>query len=492
MKDEGWWNKRKRTRSLLHPSSFILYPSSLSSSLWLTGCAFAGLAMAFLFDDSCQLDGGMHYLFARWAWKHLELFVGVWSRPSYTLLYSIPALAGYRIARIFTVLICLAIGWQTWRMAADMKLERAPLAIAFVWLQPSFFLFCADNMTEPVFALTFIIALRLHHRGSVRTGMLVASLLILSRPEGLFLGLLWGIWVIAGRGFKSIIDLPLLAAGSFIWWAVAWLITGDPLFIKNNWPPNWPMTGTIYGAAGLLAYPIRLPEIAGLFLVVPFLYGLYISIKRREYFILSSTFLLIFILHTILRAYGLLGSAGYPRYMIAISPAIAIITLIGWNRISNFFSHLPGKIRFCTAVVIIALSAFVNVLYVDGAEWSRDAHAIGTAHRWYKNNPQPITRLIWSQPYACILFEGDPWENPVFTDNRDENLELLRNSPRGTMVVWDSRVGPKSKGLKVDDIEKAGYVRLYSQSFLLEGYILNRSWFGYGGPRYQEIYLLYK
>lgn len=460
--------------------------------LWLTGCAFAGTAMAFLFDDSCQLDGGVHYLFARWAWRHLELFVGVWSRPLYTLLYSIPALAGYRAARLFTVLLCLAIGWQTWRLAVDLKLDRAPLAIAFVWLQPSFFLFCADNMTEPVFALTFIIALRLHHRGYVRAGMLVASLLILARPEGLFLGLLWGIWVLTGCGIKAAINLPLLAAGSFIWWIAAWLITGDPLFIKNNWPPNWPLTGTVYGTAGLLAYPLRLPEITGLFLMVPFLLGLFLSIKRREFLTLSSAFLLIFILHTVLRAYGLLGSAGYPRYLVAISPAIAILTLIGWNRIANAFSRSPVNIRTCAVVALIALSAFVNFLYADGAEWSRDARAISDAQQWFRNHPQPITRLIWSKPYACILFDRDPWENPVFTANHDDNLELLRASPPGTLAVWDLKVGPKSKGLSVDDFEKAGYVRLYSRSFLLEGYILERSWFGYGGPRFQEIYLLYK
>src|SRR5262245_13643119 len=32
---------------------------------WLTVCAVAGVAMLFLFDDSCQQDGGQHYLFAR-------------------------------------------------------------------------------------------------------------------------------------------------------------------------------------------------------------------------------------------------------------------------------------------------------------------------------------------------------------------------------------------------------------------------------------------
>jgi hypothetical protein len=166
---------------------------------WLTVCAAAGVAMLFLFDDSCQRDGGQHYLFARWAWVHHELFVGVWSRPLYTSVYAFPALIGYRAARTLTVLICLAVSYQTWRLAEDLKIARAPLAIALVWLQPSFFLFCADNMTEPIFALVYVVALRLHHRGRLKAGMLVASLMILARPEGFFLGMLWGVWVLKER-----------------------------------------------------------------------------------------------------------------------------------------------------------------------------------------------------------------------------------------------------------------------------------------------------
>ncbi len=172
--------------------------SRLTAYLWLIICAGAGVAMVFLFDDSCQQDGGQHYLFARWAWVHPELFVGVWSRPLFTSIYSFPALIGYGAARLLTVLICLTISHQTWRLAEDFKIARAPFAIALVWLQPSFFLFCADNMTEPIFALVYVIALRLHHRGFIKAGMIVASLTILARPEGFFLAIMWGIWVLFG------------------------------------------------------------------------------------------------------------------------------------------------------------------------------------------------------------------------------------------------------------------------------------------------------
>jgi hypothetical protein len=492
---------------------------------WLTVCAAAGLAMLFLFDDSCQQDGGQHYLFARQAWVHHELFVGVWSRPLYTSVYAFPALIGYRAARTLTVLICLAISYQTWRLAEDLRIDRAPLAIALLWLQPSFFLFCADNMTEPIFALVYVVALRLHHRGRLKAGMIVASLMILARPEGFFLGVLWGGWVLTDRwierekerkrdgemerwrdgemqrGFFSLshrpsvpLSLLLLATGAFVWWLAALAITGDPLFIKHNWPTDWPMTGTIYGAAGLYAYPIRLPEIVGLFLLPPFFYGLFHLLKHRRLYTLTSSFLLLFVLHTMLRAYGMLGSAGYPRYLVAISPAIALITLTGWNEMAKLFARASRAFKTAGAGLVIAVSAFTNFAYADAAEWSRDARAISAVHSWFQSQPAkpPISRLIWSQTYSCILFGRDPWENPGFTRDREVNLKTLRESPSGTMAVWDELVGPKWGGLMAKDFEEAGFTRLHAQSFTLKGYILDRSWFGYGGPRAQTIYLLYK
>lgn len=467
---------------------------------WLALCAALGLSMAFLFDDACQQDGPLHFLFARWAWRHPALFVDVWSRPLFTGFYSFPALIGYRATRLFTVAISLAIAWQTGRLASDLGLARAPLAIGLVWMQPSFFLFSAENMTEPIFALVYVIALRLHHRGWIRSGMLAASLMILARPEGLFLGMLWGVWVIFGIGesgprglrWKRVPATALLATGVLAWCLAAWALTGDPLFLKHNWPANWPLTGTIYGAAGLLAYPARLPEVVGPLLLLPFFWGLFVLLRRRRLPTMTSSFLVIFLVHTVLRAYGMLGSAGYPRYCITIAPAIAILTLAGWNEIAALFAHVSPPVRRGCAAVILGLSLFLNFAYADGAEMSRDARAINQAHAWFREHELPVTRFVWSQPYACIRFARDPWEQPTFTHNREQDLQLLREMPAGTLVYWDARIGPQWFGLRAEDFLAAGYRQLYSESHTLRGYVLDRSWFGYGGPRRQTTWLFVK
>ena len=92
----------------------------------------------------------------------------------------------------------------------------------------------------------------------------------------------------------------------------------------------------------------------------------------------------------------------------------------------------------------------------------------------------------------CILFDRDPWENLTFTRDRERDLAALRDLPDRTLVFWESRFGPKWHGLNAADFEEAGYELLHSRDFILKGYLLPRSLFGYGGPRHQEMYLFYK
>lgn len=92
----------------------------------------------------------------------------------------------------------------------------------------------------------------------------------------------------------------------------------------------------------------------------------------------------------------------------------------------------------------------------------------------------------------CILLDHDPWENVSFTRDRSKDMQSLRESPAGTLVFWEDRFGPKWHGMKPADFTEAGYELLDQQEFLLEGYILPRSFFGFGGPRHQVMYLFYK
>jgi hypothetical protein len=113
-------------------------------------------------------------------------------------------------------------------------------------------------------------------------------------------------------------------------------------------------------------------------------------------------------------------------------------------------------------------------------------------HAWFQAHPRPVEKFICSQPYAGIVFDRDPREQPNFTRDRDRNLEMLGRQPLGTLVYWDAKTGPAWFDLKANDFREAGFTELHSQSVTLRGYILDRSWFRFGGPRKQTMYLFYK
>jgi len=464
--------------------------------LWLALSAAVGVSLVLLYPDSFQQDGGYHFLYARWAWREPEFFVGVWARPLFTFVYAFPALLGFQAARLLSVGVAVMTAWQTWRLAEDAGLKRAELAVPLLFLQPSFFILCPDLLTEPLFALVFVIALRLHWRGRLRSGMLAASLLVMARPEGFFVGLLWGIWILADRRSGATLwrRMPatlLLATGAFIWWAAAFAISKDPLFIIHNWPREWAADGS-YGQGDFWIYALRAPEVVGIFTLAPFVYGLTHLLKRRALGTFTSSFLLLFGLHSLFRAFGLFNDAGYPRYLVCVAPAIALITLVGWNLLAHRFAHYSPAARLAWTTTLLGLSLIICALYMDGLIWARDARAVSDSYSWFRAHERPVSRLIWSEAYMCVVFNHNPLEKPPFTSNREQNLALLRESPHGTLIFWDEIIGPK--WVKVDDrdLESLGYQRLHSESYHLTGWLFRNLPLRMVGPRQQRMHLFYR
>lgn len=500
--------------------------------IWLVVFAAVSAALVLLYHDADQQDSGYHFLFARWAHRHPRYLVGVWARPLFTLLYFPFAQFGYAAAKFFTVIISLATAWQTFRLARQVKFDRAELAIPLLFLQPSFFLLCSTVLTETLFALVFVIALRLHLSGRIRTGMIVASLLILVRPEGFFIGVLWGIWVLfgvppsggkfgvppsgrefgvppstgefgvppsGGRGWftnrfrlKAGLQTTLLATGMILWWLAAYLITGDPLWIVHDWPSDWRPDGKANGTGPVWRYVVLLPLIVGPLLIAPFIAGLWRLVKRRELGSVVSAFLVLFIAHSLMFWRGWFGSAGYARYFVCVSPAIALITLAGWNDLAERRAGFFGPARRSFAAIALAASFLISVYYVDGWKYTRDARAVDEMREWFRAHERPVARLICSQAYMWIVFDRDQGEQPAFTTDSEHNLALVRQSPGRTLVFWDEETGPKWYGLRAADFESAGYVRLKSQAFNLEGLFFRLPWDRFGGPRIQQMHLLYK
>jgi hypothetical protein len=448
--------------------------------------AMLGVVLIFLFPGCPEQDTEYHFLEARSVWSNPTFLVDVWARPLYTTLYSLPALPGFTVARFFAVGIGVAIAWQTWRLASDLRMKRAWLVIPLLLGQPVFFELFPDLLTEPLFAFVFVVALRWHLRGWITRGMLAASLLPLARPEGVFLCLLWGVWVIAndagpglpqkslengdGRIIRTVLSTSMLTTGILLWWMAAMCITRDPLFILHNWPATWHQG--VYGRGSLFSYSQRAVEFTGLLLAAPFLVGLWCKLRVWSWLPITSSVLLLFFLHTLFRAYGLFGEAGYPRYMVSVAPAIALLTLAGWNTIASGVEKWSPFASGLLGGLVLVVSLLASFLYLDSFVSARDPIAIREMSDWFCAHPAPFKRLVWSNARMCIDFGLTLGQSPSLGSSSGETaIAALRDMPSGTLVFWDDHFGPDWFGLTAAEIENNGYRLIRARRYSLPGIV---------------------
>ncbi len=466
---------------------------------WLLAMAATGVVATMLWLDTYQQDAGNHFLGARWAGKHHDSFIDVWQRPLFVWLYVLPSQLGWNAARVFTVLMCVITAWQTWRLARDLGLARAWLVVPLLWLQTSYFQLYSEVMTEPLHALVLVCALRLHVRGWVKSGMIVASLLVLARPEGFFCGLLWGLWVLMDRRVAAsfvarLMWSLLLATGGVLWMAVSWLLTRNALWFIDHWPSNWKEGA--YGAGPVWSYVVSLPEIIGLAFIPALVVGLWTSLcsrrteaGRTRLRYAAEIWLMVFCLHSVLRIWGIMGATGYPRFMVTVAPAGAVTLLAGWNVLA---SRLAWSRPWMGRAAFAGMFA-INVLYVDAWGYSRDARALDDSWRWWAQQGRPVSRLIWSQAYACIVSGRDPLERQPLNDNYEDNMRMLRESGPGTLALWEGETGPAWHKITDTDFAAAGFVRQRSEVYTLGGVFWGQlKWWWLVNPRTVTVHVFYK
>ncbi len=436
-----------------------------------------------LYPHSYQQDGGLHHLLAKWCWKSPELFLSPWSRPLFTLLYSLPAQGGYLLSRIFTGGILCATGWIAFQIARDLGFRRAWLVYPFLILQPAVLLLSSDTMTEPLFALFLSAALLLYLRNRPFAAAILVSLLPLVRPEGFFIGVSWGFVMLADRNVSERFlwrwpKTLILLTGTIAWWLAAWAFTGNVTWILDTWP--WQGKDRL-GHAALEWYGRIGFETAGLLVFPLAVVGSFREwISRRRIVPLLVAWFCFF--QVVLWQFGLFGSAGYARYFVCISPLIALVAVSAvetWKR-----GAMIG-------VAVGAVFSWGVALYVvDAHLFLPDARAAREMHRWYReNDDRPVDHLIWSQSYMCILFDGDVRQNRIdMTGTAEKNRRIIREAPSGTLIFWDSTIGPAWFKIGPADFEEAGYRRIHSRKYELRPLFASWDLLGFPAFREQEMY----
>ncbi|MBK5188407.1 MAG: hypothetical protein JJD97_09170 [Gemmatimonadaceae bacterium] len=212
---------------------------------------------------------------------------------------------------------------------------------------------------------------------------------------------------------------------------------------------------------------------------------------------------MLFALHSVLRHYGLFGSAGYPRYFVCVAPAIALITLEGWNVILDALLRaaealapraraLLRAMGWALATALFLLVARNTLYFIDDHDTTRDARAVADADAWLRAQPISVRQLVWSQAYMCIIRRCDTRHRVQLSSDHERNMTELAATPPGTLVFWDGETGPNWYGLHAPDFRAAGYRQLFDRKYQLGPRFEKRRWYRSPWTRSQEMALYYK
>ena len=324
---------------------------AITALLFIIGC----FVIYFYNGTGDTGDSITHYLYARYAPVHPELFFHHWAKPLYVLLAVPFAQFGFNGIKFFNLLNATLTLWLTYRLAQKLILPNPIVAILILATCSGYFTLTFSGLTEHLFALLLVFSVFLFLTEGYISATIVLSFLPFVRSEGL---LMLGIAVLFLIFKRKGQFLPLLAvghifyglAGSFVHGSVFWIFTKIPYASMGAYA-----SGNFFNFFEKLYYCTGIPQY---FLWV---IGLVFVFFRKKYpphrlnrdfvpqqyaalFILVyGSFFALFIAHSLFWHFGIFLTMGLSRVLNAVMPMFALIGLCGFNFIQNMLTQQKVK-----------------------------------------------------------------------------------------------------------------------------------------------------
>jgi hypothetical protein len=313
-----------------------------------------GLVARGIYND----DDIGHYLIARDAGERPELFLNLWGRPLFTLVYALPAKLGFGAVRVVTAAVTALAVVATGLAGAGAGIS-APVAGGLLGTMPFVLLLSYSSLTEPLAALVVALALHAWFARRATLALLLAGLVPLARLE---------LGVVAGLGGIAYIATTRgpgrwrgLLVGTFV---LGWAVVGAAVYRDPTWFAAQVFTGeeNLYGHTGFWHYLRGLIFVVGPVVFLFLLVDLAASITRRRSDLLSVLPGLIVMLYVLLSWKLSLGhAAGFLRHLVAPAPVFALAAGRGMAEISS------GGVHTRRALLVLAGGAVLVAAFLSRA-----------------------------------------------------------------------------------------------------------------------------
>ena len=438
-------------------------------------CSFffiAGFTLTFVAKGtSDEGDSIMHYLYARYAFQYPDHFFHQWAKPVYVLFAAPFAQLGFTGIKIFNLIISTTTIWLTYKTAEKLVIPNSSLAALFAVFSPMMIIVTLSGLTEPLFACWMMIGLYNLIIGKKTFSLCWLSFLPFVRSEGLIILCVVLIYLLIKRYFKFI---PLLIAGHVVYAIAGYSTHKDFLWVFNTLPNA--VWSSAYGHGTWMHFVENLPEIISIPLCFLFvsglLYGLIALTKKflfgdktvvsdEELYLIYGVCVIYFLGHVAFWALGIFNSFGLLRVMVGIVPLIAIISLRGYNAITQTFRFTWMKYLLIASVVIFP---FINNKYAF--KWKRDFSLkadqkaeIELANYVKQNFPDYKNYVFFYEPcYLSVTLDINYFDSAkhkrllnAFNENR---------FPEKSFLIWDDWFAPVEGRVELQQVINDGRFEL--------------------------------
>ena len=410
-------------------------------------------------------DSVMHYLYAKYAFQHRELFFNHWAKPLFVLLASPFAQFGFNGIKVFNACLMLLCTFFTYKTIEKIGIQNALIGVIILIFSPLTFVLTFSGLTEPLFATMLIISIYQFVSNRILIGCIMASFLPFVRSEGLIILCVIVVFLFLRREAKRI---PWLLVGSIIYSAAGAAVHQNLLWVFTEIPYAQLSStyNSLYTNEGRLFHFItQMNYVVGVPIYVLFWTGIlsFVTQFKKSLFnynlsiLVFGAFAAFFVAHTLFLFFGIFNSMGLKRVLIGVAPLSAIMALVGFNRILELFGEASLTRKFVKSAIVCILLLFPFTSNPAAMHPEKNLH-LATDQKLsqeiaylLREQGKNERRLFFQHPYLSICLDVDWFDSSKRMNLTEGGLEEIRS---GDIVIWDNWFAVVEGGSNAESFSK--------------------------------------
>ena len=427
---------------------------------------FVALGAQLHFEGSESLN---HYFIAKGVSENPMLLFDHWGKPLFTLLAWPFSYFGSKGVMIFNSLLMLFSAYFAFLFSKKIGAKFAFPVIVFIIFAPVYYRFSQSCLTEPLFGFVALYSAYLFLNKRYYFASILISFIIFSRSEGMLFIPIYAFALLVKKQYKAI---PFLAFGLVFYSFIGFVLGKSLLWYYFEYPYN--SIVSFYGKGPFLHWFTNQDDITGtpfsIFIAVSFVLIILQSIVQIKKTLEHNNLVLIYLIavpafiyivgHSFLWHKGWSASVGLFRIAGGVIPLLAVVTIVGMNKVLSIFNSMHYKkiiqfsllIASCVWVISFTFRNRDTIILETPNDISK---LIYQSIDWIEQSELEYKNLYVYKTEYYEYFNVNPYSSePTFLKKNISNRLSPHNELQtGDVIVWDGQTTPNEGGIPVETLD---------------------------------------